>query len=162
MPPSPQKIPLQGLHASSRHCCLPLWLPGHPIYSATQVKSPCQGLQHCMVAHTGTGWTGRTLARHRHCSNAQSNQGIVNPHGYTKLCHGARQEQEDKCLNVAVSTFVLTRTKIKQVQNLPGILVLLFTVCFPEYSKNEVDSGNFQGQLLCQFAIRQLFLWFKT
>ena len=76
IPPFPQKISFQGLHTSSRHWCLPPWLPGLPMrcMSATQVRSPCQGSQHCMDAHTGTGWAGRTPAWHRHCSDAQSNQ----------------------------------------------------------------------------------------
>lgn len=65
--PHPSLLPeniLQGPHTSSRHWCLPLWLPGHPMcYTlAAQVRSPCQGSQHRVDAHTRTSCAGRTPA----------------------------------------------------------------------------------------------------
>lgn len=151
-PSSPQKIPLEGLHTSSRHWCLPLWLPGHPMCSvfAAQVRSPCQGSQHCLDAHTQKGWVGRTLSLIRR---------IANPHGYIKLGHGARQEQQDKCLNVAVSAFVLTKAKSKASSEHARYLGINILSIFSWILK--LVSGHFQGQLLCKLIIRQLFLCYK-
>lgn len=63
------------------------------------------GLTALPGSHTHMGWAGRTLSLTRR--NASS-------HGYIKLCHGARQKQHDKSLNVAVSAFVLTKAKSKK------------------------------------------------
>lgn len=122
-PSSPQKIALERLHTSSRQWCLPLCLPGHPMCSvcAAQVRNS----QPCLDAHTHTGWAGRTLSLIRR---------IANPHAYINLCQGARQKQQDfKCLNVAVSAFVLTKGKSKTGSEHASYLGINILSIFPEY-----------------------------
>lgn len=91
---------------------------------AAQVRSLCQGSQPCLDAHTHTGWAGRTLSLSRR---------IANPHAYIKLCQGARQKQQDKSLNVAVSTFVLTKAKSKTSSEHASYLGINILSIFTEY-----------------------------
>lgn len=100
-------------------------------------KEPVQGPQSCLGAHTHTGWAGRTLSLSR----------IANPHAYIKLCHGARQKQQDKSLNVAVGAFVLTKAKSKTSSEHAGYLgVNILSIFFLNTKKLKFQAtfkGNF-------------------
>lgn len=152
-PSSPQKKPLRDFR-TSRHWCLPLWLPARPspvLCVCCSGQQPVPGLTALPGSHTHMGWAGRTPSLTRR--NASS-------HGYIKLCHGARQKQHNKSLNVAVSAFVLTKAKSKTSSENASYLDINILSIFFWILKNLV-SIRFQGQLLCKLIIRKLFLRYK-
>lgn len=83
------------------------WMPypGIVAFPCVQVRNPCWGLQRIWILLAG--WTGAGGCYDNSTQMLKVIGRIANLHGYAKLCYDARQEQHDKCLNVAVSAFVL-------------------------------------------------------